>query len=180
VSLGLLSVHYGELDAARTSYQRAIELAPYFVPAHVNLADLERMQGHDAEAIVRLRRAVEIAPDEVLVRYALGLALHRAGESEEGLSQLALAAQAAPDQPRLVLGWALALDAAGRRAEAISVLAEAVDRGAASADIHHALVTLLRDQGELERARIRVEGWLRSQPGDPRAEGLLREFQGGR
>jgi predicted CXXCH cytochrome family protein len=180
VSLGLLSVHYGELDAARASYQRAIELAPYFVPAHVNFADLERMQGNDAEAIVRLRRAVELAPDEVMVRYALGLALHRAGESEEGLSQLALAAQAAPDQPRLVLGWALALDAADRRAEAISVLARAVDRGAASTDIHHALVTLLRDQGELERAQTRAEGWLRSQPADPRAEGLLRELRGGR
>jgi len=178
VSLALLSVHYGELDAARASYERAIELAPYFVPAYVNLADLERMQGNDAEAIARLRRAVELAPDGALVRYALGLALHRAGESDEGLSELARAAQDAPDQPRLVLGWALALDAAGRRAEAISALAEAVDRGAASADLHYALVTLLRDQGEVEQAQGRAEAWLRSRPGDPRAEALLREVQG--
>jgi tetratricopeptide (TPR) repeat protein len=178
VSLGLLSVHYGELDAARASYDRAIELAPYFVPAYVNLADLERMQGNDADAIVRLRRAVELAPDGALVRYAFGLALHRAGETDEGLSQLARAAQDAPGQPRLTLGWALALDGAGRRDEAISTLTDAVERGAASGDLHYALVTLLRDQGEMEQARDRAEAWLRSRPGDPRAGALLREFKG--
>jgi tetratricopeptide (TPR) repeat protein len=178
VSLALLSVHYGELDAARAAYERAIELAPYFIPAYVNLADLERMQGNDAEAIAKLRRAVELAPDGALVRHALGLALHRAGRSDEGLSQLARAVQDAPDQSRLVLGWALALDAAGRRAEAISALADTVDRGVASTDLHYALVTLLRDQGEMEQAQGRAEAWLRSQPGDPRAEALLREVQG--
>jgi Flp pilus assembly protein TadD len=180
VSLGLLSVQYGELDAARAAYQRAIELAPYFVPALANLADLERMEGRDVEAVGWLRRAVELAPDEVLIRHAFGLALHRVGESEQGLSQLALAAEAAPDEPRLVLGWALALDAGGQRGEAISVLEAAVDRGAGNADVRHALVALLRDQGELERARTRVNDWLRSQPEDPRARALARELDAGR
>jgi len=178
VSLGLLSARYGELDGARAAYQRAIELAPYFVPAFANLADLERMTGRDAEAVSWLRRAVELAPDEVRVRFALGLALHRVGESEKGLLQLARAAQAAPDEPRLVLGWALALDAAGRRPQAISVLAAAADRGAASPDLHHALVTLLRDEGERKRARVRAEAWLASWPEDPRAAALLRELEG--
>lgn len=178
VNLGLLSVHYGDFDAARAAYQRAIELAPYFVPAWANLADLERMLGRDAQAVAWLRQAVELAPDDVMVRHAFGLALHRVGAFEQGLSQLARAAQAAPEEARLVLGWALALDAAGRRAEAISILAEAADRGATSADLHHALITLLRDRGELERARVRAESWLRSRPEDRRAEALLRELEG--
>jgi len=180
VSLGLLSVQYGELDAARIAYQRAIKSAPYFVPAYANLADLERMQGRSAESVAALRRAVELAPDDARIHFALGLALHRAGELEEGLSQLARAARAAPDAPRLVLGWALALDAAGRRSEAISVLADAIDRGVMNGDLQHALVTLLRDQGELERARARADVWLRSQPGDPRAAAILRELQAAR
>jgi predicted CXXCH cytochrome family protein len=180
VSLGLLSVQYGELDAARIAYQRAIESAPYFVPAYANLADLERMQGRDAESVAALRRAVELAPEEAQIHFALGLALHRAGELEEGLAELARAAQTAPNAPRLVLGWALALDAAGRRDEAISVLAEAIDRGLTNADLQQALITLLRDQGELERARTRAEAWLRSRPGDSRAAALLREIEAAR
>jgi len=177
VSLGLLSVHYGELDAARAAYERAIELAPYFVPAFANLADLERMQGREAESVAALQRAVELAPEEPMVRYALGLALHRMGESEKGLVHLARAAEIAPDAPRLVLGWALALDAAGRRPEAIAVLAEAIDGGATHADLQYALVTLLRDQGKMKQAQARAEEWLRRQPGDPRAAALLQEFK---
>lgn len=176
-NLGLLSVHYGELDAARVAYLRAIELAPYFVPAYANLADLERMLERDAAAVVWLRRAVELDPDGAAVRHALGLALHRLGEFEEALSQLAQASQTAPQEPRLVLGWALALDASGRREEAISTLVEAVDRGTTSADLQHALVALLRDHGELERARVHAEAWLRSWPGDLRARSLLRELE---
>jgi Flp pilus assembly protein TadD len=180
VSLGLLSAQSGQFDAARAAYQRAIELAPYFVPAFVNLADLERAQGRDEEAVSLLRVAVELVPDDARVRYALGLALHRRGDSEEGLSQLARAAHDAPDQPRFILGWALALDAAGRRGEASAALADAIDRGVADLDLQFALVTLLRDQGEIEAARARAESWLRAHPKDPRAEALLRELSGAR
>jgi predicted CXXCH cytochrome family protein len=176
VALGLLSVHYGEPDAARAAYQRAMELAPYFVPAYANLADLERQLGRDAEAVQWLRHAVELAPEEALVRHALGLALHRVGERSEGLEQLTRAAQDAPNQPRLVLAWALALDAADRRSEAIAALAAAVDRGVSSGDIQHALVALLRDQGEMERARTRAQAWQRSYPDDPRPAAILAEL----
>lgn len=178
VNLGLLAVRYGELDAARAAYQRALELAPYFVPAFANYADLERIEGHDREGVALLRTAVELVPDDARIRHAYGLALHRAGESEQGLIQLARAARDGPDQPRFVLGWALALDAAGRRDEAISVLAETIDGGATNADLQHALVALLRDQGELSAALERAESWLRSQPEDPRAQALVRELGG--
>jgi Flp pilus assembly protein TadD len=153
-----------------------MELAPYFVPAYANLADLERQLGRDAEAVQWLRQAVELAPDEPLVRHALGLALHRVGERSEGLEQLTRAAQDGPNQPRLVLAWALALDAADRRSEAIAALAAAVDRGVSSGDIQHALVALLRDQGEMERARTRAQAWQRSYPDDPRPAAILAEL----
>jgi predicted CXXCH cytochrome family protein len=180
VGLGLLSVHYGELDRARAAYRRAIEFAPYFVPAYANLADLERMVGRDAEAVQWLRRAVELAPEEARVRYALGLALHRVGEPADALAELGRAAETAPDEPQLVLGWALALDAADRRDEAIEALAAAIDRGSSDADLQYALVTLLRDNGELERARTRAGAWLASRPEEARAGALLRELEDAR
>ena len=180
VNLGVLSVQYGEMEAARASYLRALDRAPYFVPAYANLADLERALGRDEAAVGWLRQALELAPEEALTRYALGLALHRIGKSDEALSQLALAAKAAPERPRLVLGWALSLDAGGRRSEAVVALAEAIDRGLGAADLYHALVALQRDDGNQEEARKRAAEWAEAWPDDPRATALVRELSGPR
>jgi predicted CXXCH cytochrome family protein len=180
VSLGVLAAQYGELESARASYLRALDQAPYFVPAYANLADLERALGRDEAAVGWLRQALELAPGEALTRYALGLALHRLGKTDEALSQLALAAKAAPDQPQLVLGWALSLDAAGRRAEAIMALSESIEGGLTAADLYHALVSLQRDEGKREQARRRAAEWATVWPNDPRAAALLRELSGPR
>ena len=180
VNLGTLSAQYGELESARASYMRALDQAPYFVPAYANLADLERALGRDEEAVVWLRQAVNLAPDEALTRYALGLALHRLGETDEALFQLALAAAAAPEQQRFVLGWALALDAAGQRPQAVAALTHAIDAGLTAPDLYHALVTLQRDAGNLDEARNRAAQWVIAWPSDARASALLRELSGPR
>ncbi|MFP6655449.1 MAG: multiheme c-type cytochrome [Myxococcota bacterium] len=176
VNLGVLAVQYGDLDAARSAYLRALERAAYFVPAYANLADLERIVGRDQAAVDWLRQALDLAPDEARTRYALGLALHRSGQTQEALSELALAAEAAPDQPRLVLGWALALDAANQRAAAIEALAGAIDTGLRDPDLYHALVTLQRDEGMGREARRSAAAWLDAWPTDRRAIALLGEL----
>jgi predicted CXXCH cytochrome family protein len=173
VNLAGLAIRYGDLEAARAAYLRALERAPYFVPAYVNLADLERAVGNEEAALLRLRQALEIVPEDARVRYALGLALHRMGRADEALAELQEAALRAPGDPRLVLAWSLSLDAAGRRSEAIGVLEEAVDRGVANGDLMHALVSLLREEGELERARGRARQWQTAAPGDVRARQML-------
>jgi predicted CXXCH cytochrome family protein len=180
VNLGVLSVQYGDLEAARSAYLRALERGPYFVPAYANLADLERILGRDEEAVEWLRQGLLLAPEEALTRYALGLALHRLGQSQEALSQLAKAAETAPDQPRLILGWALALDAANQRPAAITALAEAIDGGLRNPDLFHALVTLQRDEGMLREARGRTEAWIETWPTDQRAVVLFKELAGTR
>ena len=58
VNLGILSIRSGEPEAARTAYRKAIDRAPYFLPAYANLADLERSLGRDAEAVILLREAL--------------------------------------------------------------------------------------------------------------------------
>lgn len=180
VNLGSLALRYADPVAARLAFGRALESAPYFVPAHVNLADLERLEGNGAAALDHLRRALEIEPDAALVRHALGLALYREGHAGEALSELERAAREAPQLPRLTLGWALALDAAGRRAEGLAVLEAGVDRGAADGEVFHALVALLRDEGQVARAIARAREWQRVIPGDERAASLLAELGAGR
>jgi predicted CXXCH cytochrome family protein len=180
VNLGRLALAYGDPVEAREAYTRALARAPYFVPAWVNLADLDRMEGDDAAAVDRLEQAVALAPDDALTRHSLGLALHRVGRREDSLAALEQAAAERPDVPRFRLGWALALDAAGRRGEAIRVLADAVDAEQADPDVFLTLVTMLRDEGRVEEAGSRLDAFARVFPGDPRIEGLRASVESGR
>lgn len=177
VSLGSLALQQGDVPAARAAYRAALERAAYFLPAYLNLADLERAAGDERAAIEWLRRGLEVAPEEATLRYALGLALHRAGEASSALVELERASKSAPDSPRLTLGWALGLDAAGRRQEAIGVLEAAVERGAGDADVYQALVTFMRDSGQTQRALAHAEQWLRSDPQAPNARALVEQLE---
>jgi len=44
-NLGSMEARGGNLDAARADFETAIRLQPSFVPAYVNLADVQRRQG---------------------------------------------------------------------------------------------------------------------------------------
>src|SRR5690606_4137875 len=109
VNLGLLDLRLGELDAARRAYETALRLAPWYVPAWVNLADLERAQGREPEEEALLRRALAVAPEDAAVHHALALARIRAGRPDEALPLLERAAALAPDEPRHGFVLALAL-----------------------------------------------------------------------
>ena len=178
VNLGVLAMGAGDAATARQAYVRAIERAPYFVPAHVNFADLERAEGNDGESVTHLEKALTLDPAAVWVRYALGLAHYRAGDREKASRELKRAATEAPDAPRLQLGWALVLDADGKREEAIEVLASAIDRGAADAELWQALITLLRDSGRRSEALLRARSWLEANPSEAGARALVNELEG--
>jgi predicted CXXCH cytochrome family protein len=128
VSLGSLHATFGELDLARREYETALRLGPWFVPGYVNLADLERAEGRDAEAESLLRRALVIAPDVAETHYALGLTLVRLGRRAEALPELERAAALAPASPRHALAWALLLHEGGDRAGAGRVVEEILER----------------------------------------------------
>ena len=169
VNLGVLAMRYGDPDAAHAAYTKAIRRAPYFVPAYVNLADLERALGNDAASIGNLREALRLEPSDVWVRYALGLALHRAGDPQAALVELARAAKGS-GEPRLVLAHALSLDGLGRGGEAIEVLTRAVDAGHADGEVYQALVSLLNQAGRAADAAARLREGQEAYPADPRLQ----------
>jgi tetratricopeptide (TPR) repeat protein len=75
LNLGLLDLRRRQLTEAEGEYRTALRLDPSFVPALVNLADLDRARGMDDEGAELLRKAIAIEPDNADVRYALGLYL---------------------------------------------------------------------------------------------------------
>jgi tetratricopeptide (TPR) repeat protein len=62
-NLGNFYADQGERLPAIAAYRTAIELAPYYVPAYVNLADFYRRLGQEDDALELLQGAVIEIPD---------------------------------------------------------------------------------------------------------------------
>jgi len=133
--LGALEQQRGNLAAAERELQRARELAPWWTPAAVNLADLYRVRGQDEKGEAVLRGALSDAPEDGDLRHALGLLLVRRDRLEEAVAELERAAALRPDNPRYAFVLAVALQTRGDRDAALRVLREALERHPGDRDL---------------------------------------------
>ena len=138
-NLGLFQAAQGDLAGAAKSLQQARRLAPRYLPAMLNLADLYRAQDRDDLAEPLLREALADYPDSADARQSLGLLLVRTGRTGESLPLFEQASRMAPDNPRYALVYALALVEAGRRTAGIAALRAATRRFPADAALQQAL-----------------------------------------
>jgi len=173
VNLGIVNVKRGDLEAARRDYDTALSLAPWFVPAWVNLADLLRLQGKDDEGATALRKALAVDPRSAAVHHALGLLLVRQKRAGEALAELAQAAELAPGAPDYAYTYAIGLHSAGRTEEALAALRRASARNPGARNVLVALVTINRERGAGAEARRYAEMLVAAAPADPAARALL-------
>jgi Tfp pilus assembly protein PilF len=173
VNLGIVNVKRGELEAARRDYDTALSLAPWFVPAWVNLADLLRLQGKDDEGATALRKALAVDPQSAAVHHALGLLLVRQKRADEALAELAQAAELAPGVPDYAYTYAIGLHSAGRTEDALAALRRASARNPGARNVLVALVTINRERGAAAEARRYAERLVAAAPADPAARALL-------
>ena len=147
VNLGAFEARLGRTDVAEAAYRTAIALQPQFAPAYVNLADLLRGTGRDAEGEKILREALGVLPaiGRPPIQHALGLQLVRAKRYADALVWLRLAAEAAPENPRFVYVFAVALHDTGQPAEARRVLEQAARRHPGDRNILEALAAFGRE-----------------------------------
>jgi Flp pilus assembly protein TadD len=173
VNLGIVNVKRGNLEAARRDYDTALALAPWFVPAWVNLADLLRLQGRDDEGATALRKALEVDPNNAAVHHALGLLLVRQKRAGEALAELAQAAELAPGVPDYAYAYAIGLHSAGRTDDALAALRRASARNPGARNVLVALVTINRERGAAAEALRYAEKLVAAAPADPAARALL-------
>lgn len=152
LNLGALEVRLGNREGAETAYQRAIRLQPSFIPSYVNLADLYREQGRDADGERVLRQALAIHPDGADLHHALGLLLVRQKRADQALDELAKAAAQSPGNPRYVYVYAVALDGLGQHAKAVTTLEQAQQRFSGDRDILVALMQWSVQAGDRDAA----------------------------
>jgi Flp pilus assembly protein TadD len=171
-------VKRGDLEAARRSYEGALRVGPWFVPAYANLADLLRVQDRDAEGERVLREGLEAHPTSAALHHALGLLLVREKRLDEAIAQLRRAAELAPADPQVAYVLAIGLHSTGNTEEALAVLEAAHERSPAVQPLLVALVTLNRDRGALDEARSWARKLVDLWPEDGGARRLLAELGG--
>ncbi|WP_279243865.1 tetratricopeptide repeat protein [Candidatus Litorirhabdus singularis] len=138
---------------AQAAYELALQLNPQLLPALLNLADLHRAFGREAEARVTLQRALGIAQDQPHVHQAMGLLESRAGNRDAALSHLRKAAELEKNGVRHRYVYAIALHDYGQPTLAIKEL-QALQRNAPeNADVLLALVNYLQEVGRNDEGR---------------------------
>jgi Tfp pilus assembly protein PilF len=163
----------GDLDRARKSFHRAIELYPEFVEARSELAALHMRDGDNARAEALLRRALEIDNSAVRATLNLGLCLYRQQRYADALPFLERGVQLQPvnGHAHMLLGITLVLSGDDARAEPI--LLRAYEQGGKHcARAQYYLSRLYTRQKNYPRAAGALELYLRDLPDDPDAESL--------
>jgi tetratricopeptide (TPR) repeat protein len=157
LNLGLLEARRRRPAEAEAQYRTALRLDPRFVPALVNLADLDRQRGLDEDGADLLRKAIALEPDNAAARHSLGLALVRQKNYAAAMAELRRANELAPDNARYAYVYAIALNSTGMRGQAVELLEETHRSHPADRDVLAALVSIARETGDwtgaLRRAR---------------------------
>jgi tetratricopeptide (TPR) repeat protein len=117
--LGLLAIETGHPRDAARLLRRAVELAPDFRAAWIDLARAE-LDSHELEsAVTSARTAVTLDPQRAGAHIALANTLARAGRTHEAIAAYRAAQALRPDHPGVYLGLGNALKTIGRQPEAI-------------------------------------------------------------
>jgi tetratricopeptide (TPR) repeat protein len=179
LNLGWLAIQRHRLPEAEGEYRAALEMAPWFAPAYVNLADLYRLMERESDAQEVLRQGLELAAETVDIHHALGLSLARDQRHGEALEHLKLAASQAADAPRFAYVYGVALNSAGRTAEALEVLRRAHAASPVDREILFGLATISRDSGAAAEALGYARKLAELAPHDPGVGQLVAALERG-
>jgi Flp pilus assembly protein TadD len=162
---------------AKTELTTALSLDPSFTPAAVNLADLDREWGREAEGERVLRDAIARSPNDASLQHAFGLLLIREGHGQEALDHLAAASRLDPANARFAYVYAVALDDAGQTGKALDVLEDDVARHPYDRDSLAALADFYRSAGNPRKAVIYAKRLAELEPNDAQVEQQLMQLK---
>lgn len=166
VRLGYFYHLRGDTRRAEEAYRGAIQIEPGFVPAYVNLADLLRQDGRDAEGEAVLR-AGQVEVEAAGLYHALGLLLVRAGRLDEAIESLGQAYALDLGDPRLGYVYAVGLQSTGELERSIEVLDETLERYPNDRDLLIASIGYLVQADRRPEAQERADRLLLLEPDTP-------------
>jgi len=176
-SLGTFYARRGRTKDAEHALRSAIALEPRHVPAYVNLADLWRSLGRDAEGETLLREGLALMLDDATLHHVLGLTLVRLKRPQDALAELARAAALAPDDVRFAYVYAVGLFSNQKPQQALAEIDRGLARHPADRNLLLAGATISRESGQRERALGYAQRLLQAAPQDRQAQQLLQALQ---
>ena len=148
----------GETAQAEQDLRAAIALDPLFVPAYINLADMYRAQGREADVERVLRDGLRQAPKSAALHHVLGL---DAGARKAAMPKPYRSwprRQRSTRRTRVTLTYmASRCIPPDARGEAIAMLVSASAKHPADTDILAALASFYRDRGDVAEAQRYTE-----------------------
>ena len=163
--------------AAEAHYVRAIDIAPEFVPARVNLANLFNRTERNQMAEQQLRAAIGYEPEAGELYYSLGLLLVEEQRLTEAAGLLQKAADLLPRRARVQYNYALLLQNLNRRDEAEAALKRAYDLDSQDTDIVYALVVFYTQDENWQEALVYARKLQALDPDNPGSARLIQQLQ---
>jgi len=107
------------LDQAAQAYRKAVEAAPEWVEARINLGTAMYQLGRMEEAHEHFLLAVKLEPENALAEFNLGCVLEQLGKTAEAISHLCRAVELVPSMADAHLNLALAYEKNGEAHNAL-------------------------------------------------------------
>jgi len=177
LNLGVLETALGDEAAAEAHYVRAIDIAPEFVPARVNLANLFNRTERNQMAEQQLRAAIGYEPGAGELYYSLGLLLVEEQRLTEAAGLLQTATDLLPRRARVQYNYALLLQNLNRRDEAEAALKRAYDLDSQDTDIVYALVIFYTQDENWQEALVYARKLQTLDPDNPGSARLIQQLQ---
>jgi tetratricopeptide (TPR) repeat protein len=128
-NLGLLYQKRGELDAAVSSFQRAVEIDPQDTDSHYQLGRIAREQGRLNEAIQHFERVVRLEPthSQHEIWRETALVYYAAGQYQDALEMFDKFLDRRPSDPEALYWRGMTLHKLGRENEATREMQNCVE-----------------------------------------------------
>ena len=114
------------LDEAAEAYRKAVEAAPEWVEARINLGTAMYQLGRMEEACEHFSIAAKFEPENALAEFNLGCVLEQLGKTAEAILHLVCAVELAPSLADAHLNLALAYEKTGQGQNALRHLSQYV------------------------------------------------------
>jgi tetratricopeptide (TPR) repeat protein len=107
------------LDQAAEAYRKAVEAAPGWVEARINLGTTLYQMGHMESALEQFNKAVDLEPKNALAEFNLGCVLQQLGDLKGAIQHLAYSVELMPALADAHLNLALAYEKTGQKHSAL-------------------------------------------------------------
>ncbi len=174
-NLGNLERRLGNPTEAAANYRRALTLAPQFVPAYLQLAEVYRTTGEELAADSVLRVGLDRVPGAADLQYQLGLALIRQKRVADALTYLKAAAGSGI--PRYGYVYGVALYESGQPGPAIVELQRALAAAPDDQELLYGLASIAAAAGERDVALPAARRLAALNPGNAEMQQLLQRLE---